>query len=64
VPGWYERLSADDKELVLTLADVIGSAYKDTAERIAASLPPAPKLSPLAHANCGDQFLCLSAAKA
>lgn len=32
-----------DRETVLTLADVIGSAHKGAAERIAASLPPAPK---------------------
>jgi hypothetical protein len=36
---WYEKLSADDKELVLTLADVIASAHKGAA----ASLPPAPR---------------------
>jgi hypothetical protein len=40
---WHERLSADDKELVLTLADVMGSAHKDAAESMAASLPPAPR---------------------
>jgi hypothetical protein len=40
---WHERLSADDKELVLTLADVVGSAHKDAAESMAASLPPASR---------------------
>jgi hypothetical protein len=35
---WYEKLSADDKELVLTLADVMGSAHKGAAEGMAASL--------------------------
>ena len=40
---WHERLSADDKDLVLTLADVVGSARKDAAESMAASLPPAPR---------------------
>ena len=40
---WHERLSADDKQLVLTLADVIGSAHKGTAEGMAASLPAAPR---------------------
>jgi hypothetical protein len=40
---WHEKLSADDKELVLTLADVVGSAHKDAAEKMAASLPPAPR---------------------
>jgi hypothetical protein len=33
-------LSADDKETVLTLADVVGSPHKAGAESIAASLPP------------------------
>ena len=36
-------LSHDDHETVLTLADVMGSAHKGAAERIAASLPPAPR---------------------
>jgi hypothetical protein len=40
---WHEKLSADDKELVLTLADVVGSAHKGTAETMAAALPPAPR---------------------
>jgi hypothetical protein len=40
---WHERLSADDKELILTLADVMGSAHKAAAEGMAASLPPAPR---------------------
>jgi hypothetical protein len=35
---WHEKLSADDKELVLTLADVFGSAHKGAAEGMAASL--------------------------
>ena len=39
---WHEKLSAEDKELVLTLADVVGSAHKGAAETMAASLPPAP----------------------
>jgi hypothetical protein len=43
---WHEKLSADDKELVLTLADVVGSAHKDAAEGMAASLPPAPRCPP------------------
>ena len=40
---WHQRLSADDQETVLTLADVIGSAHKGAAEGMAASLPPAPR---------------------
>jgi len=40
---WHKRLSADDKELVLTLADIFGSAHRDAAESVAASLPPAPR---------------------
>jgi len=40
---WHERLSEDDKELVRTLADVVGSAQKGSAEAMAASLPPAPR---------------------
>ena len=40
---WHKRLSADDLETVLTLADVVGSAHKKAAERMAASLPPAPQ---------------------
>jgi hypothetical protein len=40
---WHQRLSADDKETVLTLADAMGSAHKGSAEGMAASLPPAPK---------------------
>lgn len=40
---WYERLSVADKELVLTLADVMASAHKGSAEGMAAALPPAPR---------------------
>jgi hypothetical protein len=40
---WHEALSADDQELCLSLADVTGSAHKDAAESMAASLPPAPR---------------------
>jgi len=40
---WHQGLSADDKETVLTLADLMGSAHKGAAESIAASLPPAPQ---------------------
>jgi hypothetical protein len=40
---WHEKLSAEDKELVLTIADVMASAHKGAAESIAASLPPAPR---------------------
>ena len=40
---WHDHLSAADQELVLTLADVVGSAHKDSAEGMAASLPPAPR---------------------
>jgi len=40
---WHEKLSAENKELVLTLADVVGSAHKGTAETMAAALPPAPR---------------------
>ena len=40
---WHERLSADDQELVRTLADVMASAHNDSAETMAASLPPAPR---------------------
>jgi hypothetical protein len=41
--AWFERLSADDQETCRTLADVAGSAHKDAAEGMAASLPPAPQ---------------------
>jgi hypothetical protein len=40
---WYQRLSADDHETVLTIADVMASAHKGAAESIAAHLPPAPR---------------------
>ena len=40
---WFQRLSAEDQDLVLTLADVMASAHKDAAEGMAASLPPAPR---------------------
>ena len=40
---WHERLSADDQELVLTLADVMASAHKDAAESMAAALAAAPR---------------------
>jgi hypothetical protein len=43
VVEWHEKLSAEDKELLLTLADVMGSAHKGAAESMAASLPPAPR---------------------
>ena len=36
--AWHEKLSADDKETVLTLADVMASAHKEAAEGMAASL--------------------------
>jgi len=39
----HERRSADDRELVLTFGDVMGSAHKDAAESMAAALPPAPR---------------------
>ena len=46
---WYDRLSTDDKELMLTLTDIVGSAHKGSAERhsrrAAAALPPAPQRS-------------------
>jgi hypothetical protein len=41
--AWHEALSADDKETVLTLADVMARAHKGAAEGMAASLPPAPR---------------------
>jgi hypothetical protein len=37
-------LSADDQESCLTLAGAITSARKGAAKRIAAHLPPAPKM--------------------
>jgi hypothetical protein len=40
---WFEALSADDQELVRTLADVVGSAHKTAAEDLAAALPAAPR---------------------
>jgi len=40
---WHERLSADDQELVRTLADVVAGPHKAAAESMAASLPPAPR---------------------
>ena len=40
---WHERPSADDQELVRALADVMASAHKDSAEGMAAALPPAPR---------------------
>jgi hypothetical protein len=39
---WHQRLSADDQETCLTLADVMASARKGAAEGMAASLPPVP----------------------
>jgi hypothetical protein len=42
---WHQGLSADDKETVLTLADMMASAHKGAAESIAASLSPAPRCS-------------------
>ena len=41
--AWREKLSADDKETVLTLADVMASAHKGAAESMAASLPAEPR---------------------
>jgi hypothetical protein len=41
--AWHQRLSADNQEACLTLADIVGSAHKGAAESIAASLPPAPR---------------------
>ena len=40
---WHQKLSADDQETCLTLADVMASAHEGTAEGMAASLPPAPR---------------------
>jgi hypothetical protein len=40
---WHKRLSADDLETVLTLADVMASVHKGAAESMAASLPSAPR---------------------
>jgi len=40
---WFQRLSAEDQELVLTLADVMASAHNGSALNIAASLPLAPR---------------------
>jgi hypothetical protein len=40
---WFQTLSRNNQELVETLADVVGSAHKDAAEGMAASLPPAPR---------------------
>ena len=40
---WHERLSADDKETVLTVIDCVAGPHGDIAESIAASLPPAPR---------------------
>jgi hypothetical protein len=40
---WHRRLSADDLETVLTLADVMALAHKAAAESMAAALPPAPR---------------------
>jgi hypothetical protein len=40
---WHERLSADDQETFLTLAEVMASAHKGAAGGIAASLPAAPR---------------------
>jgi hypothetical protein len=42
LPEMARGLSEDDEELVLTLADVMGSAHKDSAEGMAAWLPSAP----------------------
>jgi hypothetical protein len=41
--AWFERLTADQQNTVLTLADVVGSAHKAAAVSMAASLPPAPR---------------------
>jgi hypothetical protein len=43
---WYEKLSEDDQETCRTLADVVGSAHKDAADGMAASLLPAPRCTP------------------
>jgi hypothetical protein len=40
---WYQGLSDDDHETVLTIADVMASAHKGAALGMAASLPPAPR---------------------
>ena len=41
--AWFEQLTADQQDTVRTLIDVIGSAYRDAAESMAASRPPAPR---------------------
>jgi hypothetical protein len=40
---WFNALSADDKETVLTVIDCVAGPNGDIAESIAASLPPAPR---------------------
>jgi hypothetical protein len=40
---WHEKLTPDQQETCLTLADVIASAHKGAAESMAAHLPPAPR---------------------
>lgn len=40
---WFNSLSSDDKETVLTVIDCVAGPHGDIAESIAASLPPAPK---------------------
>jgi len=40
---WFQLLLPEHHDTVLTLADVVGSAHKNAAETMAASLPPAPR---------------------
>jgi hypothetical protein len=40
---WFNSLSPDDKETVLTVIDAVAGPHSGAAESIAASLPPAPK---------------------
>ena len=40
---WFNSLSPDDEETVLTVIDCVAGPHGDIAESIAASLPPAPK---------------------
>ena len=40
---WFNSLSPDDKETVLTVIDCVAGPHGDIAESMAASLPPAPR---------------------
>jgi hypothetical protein len=40
---WFAALSEADQELCRALADIVAGPHKASAERLAGSLPPAPR---------------------